>query len=52
MQAARRCAKIDDDIDKSAAGVVGAFDELLLVEIFAPLDNVDSKIEILLERSP
>ena len=45
MQAARRRAKIDDDIDEAFAGVVCSFDELLLVQIFAPLDDVDTEIE-------
>jgi hypothetical protein len=50
VQATRGCAKVNDDIDETFASVVSAFDELLFVEIFAPLDNVYSgrgkKVEI------
>lgn len=46
MQAAGCGTEIDDDVDESFAGVVCTFDELLFVEILAPLNDVDSKNKI------
>lgn len=43
MQATRCGTEVDDDVDESIAGVVCTFDELLFVEILAPLNDVDSK---------
>lgn len=52
MQAARCGTEVDDDVDESFAGVVCTFDELLFVEILAPLNDVDSKNKIFFKNEP
>lgn len=41
MQGARSGAEVHDDIDRAAACVCRAFNQLLLVQVLVPLHNID-----------
>lgn len=51
VQATRCRAEVENDVDESFAGIVCALDELLLIEILAPLNDVDSKKEELISTT-